>query len=287
MGQFRDRMEQDLKLKNVSPATRKIYLTYARKFVAHYHRPPTELGEREIRLFLLHLIEVEGVSHGTYRQCLAAIKFLYTVTLGQEWQVKRIPFPRHSRRLPITLRVDQVAAILGAITNLKYRVLLATMYAAGLRISEACRLGVEDIDSRRMILWVRDGKGGKDRYTLLPPRLLEILRQYWRIDRPQGWLFPSRTRQGHVNPSAVRTAFKLALGQAGVTGNFTPHALRHSFATHLLDAGTEMVVIQALLGHRQIKTTAVYARVSLSAIRRAVSPLERLPLRWNALKRPL
>jgi len=136
MGQFRDRMEQDLKLKNVSPATRKIYLMYARKFVAHYRRPPTELGEREIRLYLLHLIEVENVSHGTYRQCLAAIKFLYTVTLGQEWQVKRIPFPRHSHRLPVTLRIDQVAAILAAITNLKYRVLLMTMYAAGLRISE-------------------------------------------------------------------------------------------------------------------------------------------------------
>jgi len=138
-----------------------------------------------------------------------------------------------------------------------------------------------------MVLRVLDGKGGKDRYTLLPPRLLEILRQYWLIDRPQGWLFPSRTREGHANPSAVRIAFKLALGQAGVAGDFTPHALRHSFATHLLDAGTEMVVIQALLGHRQIKTTAVYARVSLNAIRRAVSPLEQLPPRWNALKRPL
>jgi integrase/recombinase XerD len=287
MGQLHDRMEQDLKLKNVSPATRKIYLLYARKFVAHYCRPPTELGEREVRLYLLHLIEVEAVSHGTYRQCLAAIKFLYTVTLGQEWQVKRLPFPRHSRRLPVTLRVDQVAATLAAITKLKYRVLLTTMYAAGLRISEACRLRVEDVDSKRMVLRVRDGKGGKDRYTLLPQRLLEILRQYWQIDKPRGWLFPSRTREGHASPSSVRIAFKLALGQAGVAGNFTPHALRHSFATHLLDAGTELVVIQALLGHRRLKTTAVYAQVSLHTIRRAVSPLEQLPPRWNALKRPL
>jgi len=287
MGQLRDRMEQDLKLKNLSPATRKIYLIYARKFVAHYGLPPTELGEREIRLYLLHLMEVEDVSHGTYRQCLAAIKFLYTVTLGQEWQVKRIPFPKHSRRLPVILCVDQVAAILAAITNLKYRVLLTTMYAAGLRISEACRLRIEDIDSRRMVLRVRDGKGGKDRYTLLPQRLLQILRQYWRIDKPRGWLFPSRTREGHANPSSVRKAFKQARGQAGVGGDYTPHALRHSFATHLLDAGTELVVIQALLGHRCFKTTAGYTRVSLHAIRRAVSPLEQLPLRWNALKRPL
>lgn len=287
MGQLHDRMEMDLKLKNVSASTRKIYLIYARKFVAYYRRDPAEISDQEIRRYLLQLIQVEMISHGTYRQVLAALKFLYTVTLGQDWKIRQIPFPKQRRVLPATLRIDQVAAVLAAIRRVKYRVLLMTMYAAGLRISEACRLRVDDIDSKRMALRVRDGKGGKDRFTLLPQRLLQVLRQYWQIDKPRGWLFPGKTQEGHSNPSSVRTAFKIALGQAGVAGDYTPHALRHSFATHLLDAGTELVVIQALLGHSHLKTTAIYTHVSTATIRRTVSPLEQLPPHWNALKRPL
>ena len=287
MGQLRDRMEQDLKLKDVSASTRRIYLIYATKFVAYYRRCPSEINEQEIRRYLLHLIQVEMISHGTYRQVLAALKFLYTVTLGQCWKIRQIPFPKHRRTLPVTLRVDQVAAVLAAIRSVKYRVLLMTMYAAGLRISEACRLRVEDIDSKRMVIRVRDGKGGKDRFTVLPQRLLQVLRQYWQIDKPRGWLFPGKTQEGYSNPRSVRIAFKIAVAQAGVTGNYTPHALRHSFATHLLDAGTELVVLQALLGHSRLKTTAIYTHVSTATIRRTVSPLEQLPPRWNALKRPL
>ena len=282
MGQLRDRMEQDLKLRNVSPATRKVYLLHARRFVAHYGRPPTELGEGEIRRYLLHLMEVEQVSYETYRQNLAAIKFLYTVTMGRPWEVKYLPFPKHRRRLPATLSVEQVAAVLTAVRNVKYRALLMTMYAAGLRITEACQLRVEDIDSRQMVIRVQDGKGGKERYTLLPQRLLVALREYWKLHRPQGWLFPANTILGHASPGSVRKAFRLACQEAGITRRLGPHALRHSFATHLLDAGTELVVIQSLLGHRCLKTTAIYAHVSMAKLRRTTSPLQQLPPVGNA-----
>ena len=173
MGKLRDRMEEDLKLRNVSPATRKVYLLYARKFIAHWRRPPTELGEQEVRQWLLHLMQVELVSYETYRQCLAAVKFLYKVTLGRPCAVEHIPFPQHRRRLPAVLSHEQVAAALGAVQSLKYRALLMTMYASGPRISEACRLRVQDIDSTRMVLRVQDGKGGKDRQA--PPRADNLL----------------------------------------------------------------------------------------------------------------
>jgi site-specific recombinase XerD len=285
MGQLRDRMEEDLKLRNVSPSTRKIYLLYARKFVAHWRRPPTELGAPEVRQWLLHLMQVELVSYETYRQCLAAVKFLYKVTLGRACEVEHVPFPRHRRRPPAVLSREQVAAVLGGVRGLKYRALLMTMYASGLRVSEACRLRVRDVDSARMVLHVRDGKGGKDRLTLLSPRLLRLLRGYWKVDKPRGRLFPGRTRDGHVSPQSVRNVFRRALREAGVEGDFSPHHLRHAFATHLLDDGNELVVIQALLGHRALKTTALYTHVSARTIRRTTSPAEHLPPIWNAQKK--
>jgi site-specific recombinase XerD len=216
------------------------------------------------------------ISYETYRQSLAAIKFLYTVTLGRPWEVK-LPFPKHQKRLPPVLNAQQITAVLSAVKSLKYRAMLMALYAAGLRISEACRLRVQDIDSQGMVLRVQDGKGAKDRYTVLAPRLLQVLREYWKQQRPKGWLFPGHTKDGHLSPVSVRAVFKRALCQAGVPGHYTPHVLRHSFATHLLDAGTELVVIQALLGHRCLKTTALYTRVSLKHIQRVASPVQALP----------
>jgi integrase/recombinase XerD len=285
MGKLRDRMEEDLKLRNVSPATRKVYLLYARKFVAHYGRPPTELGVEEVRGWLLHLMQVELVSYETYRQCLAAVKFLYKVTLGRPDEVQYLPDPKHRQRVPAVLSHDQVAAALGAVQSLKYRALLMAMYAAGLRVSEACRLRIQDIDSKRMVLRVQDGKGGKDRLTLLSRRLLHLLREYWKIEKPSGWLFPGHTHDGHISTESVRTVFRRALREAGLPADFRTHDLRHSFATHLLDGGTELLVIQALLGHRALKTTAHYTHVSNRVIRRTTSPAEQLPPIWNAQKK--
>jgi site-specific recombinase XerD len=278
MGQLRDRMEQDLILRRLSPATRRNYLLYCRKFAAHYRRRPEELGEAEIRAYLLHLIQVEQVSYATYRQIVAALKFLYTVTLARPWEVERIPFPRHrQRRLAEVLRQDQLVQLFAALRRPKYRALLMTCYAAGLRISEACQLRVEDIDSRRMVIRVLYAKGAKQRYTVLSRQLLAVLREYWKIDRPAEWLFPGQGTSGHVVPDTVRGVFRKARRQVGLGKWCTPHTLRHSFATHLLENGTELVVIQALLGHSTIKTTTAYTHVRTDHIRKVTSPFDFLP----------
>jgi site-specific recombinase XerD len=278
MGQLRDRMEQDLILRQLSPATRRNYLLYCRKFAAHYGRSPEELGAVEIREYLLYLIQVEQISHSTYRQIVAALKFLYTVTLSQPWAVERIPLPRHRRdSFPEVLRQDQLLVLFRALRRLKYRALLMTCYAAGLRISEACQLRVEDIDSKRMVLRVRYAKGGKQRYTVLSPRLLEVLREYWKHERPRQWLFPGQGKTGHVIPETIRRVFRQACEEVGLGRWCTPHTLRHSFATHLLENGTELVVIQALLGHSTMRTTTTYTHVRTDHIGRLQSPFDLLP----------
>ncbi|MFH0980532.1 MAG: site-specific integrase [Planctomycetota bacterium] len=278
MGELRRKMEEDLKLKGFSPCTAKVYLLYCRKFAAHYGRSPEVLGEEEIRKFLLHLIQVEQVSHYTYRQIFASLKFLYTVTLSREWEVDRIPFPKHRQnKLPEVLNNDQVLALLEALQSPKYRAIMTSCYAAGLRISEACRLRVDEIDSNRMVIRVRQGKGCKERYTLLSPRLLEMLRVYWRIYRPMEWMFPGRTQAGHVSPDTVRQVFSKARVAAGIGRWCTPHTLRHAFATHLLDRGTDLAVIQTLLGHASIETTRIYTHVTIEHIQKTESPLDHLP----------
>jgi integrase/recombinase XerD len=279
MAQLHDRMERDLILKRFSPSTRRNYLLYCRRFAAHYRRSPEQMGETEIRRFLLHLIQIEQVSYATYRQVLAALKFLYTVTLDRAWEVERIPFPRHHRKkLPEVLNRDQLLGLFRAMHSPKYRALMMTCYAAGLRIGEACRLRPEDIDSARKVIRIRQGKGCKERYTLLPQRLLEMLRCYWRLYKPQGWLFPGGTADGHISPDTVRQVFRKAREAAGLGRWCTPHTLRHAFATHLLEAGTDLAVLQALLGHASIKTTTVYTHVGLELLQKTPSLLDRLPL---------
>jgi integrase len=278
MGQLRDRMEQDLKLKGVSPATIRNYLLYCRKFAAFYMRSPEELGAAEVRAFLLHQIEVEQLAYASYRQVYAALKFLFSVTLGRPGDVSRIPFPkRQPSSLPKVLTVAELTAFFAALRKPKYRALFMTCYAAGLRLGEACHLRVEDIDSQRMVLRVRAGKGGKERLTVLSPRLLEVLRAYWRLAKPRSWLFPGATPSRSVALDTARSVFHRARTQAGLPLGYSPHSLRHSFATHLLDAGTDLVLIQSLLGHRSIETTSHYTHVSLARLQQVTSPLDRLP----------
>jgi len=278
MGQLRDRMEQDLKLKRVSPATIHNYLLYCRKFAAFFMRSPEELGAAEVRTFLLHQIEVEQLAYASYRQVYAALKFLYSVTLSRPEAVSRIPFPkRQPSSLPKTLTVEQLSAFFTAIRKPKYRALFMTCYAAGLRLSETCHLRVEDIDSQRMVLRVRNGKGGKERLTVLSPRLLEVLRAYWRLAKPKDWLFPGYPPTRPVTVDTARDVFHRAREKAGLPQGYTPHSLRHSFATHLLDAGTDLVLIQQLLGHASIRSTSRYTHVSVRRIQQTVSPLDRLP----------
>jgi integrase len=271
-------MEQDLKLKGVSPATIRNYLIYCRKFAAFYMRSPEQLGAAEVRAFLLHQIEVEQLTYASYRQVYAALKFLYSVTLGRPGEVSRLPFPRRQPNpLPKVLTGAQLTAFFAALRKPKYRALFMTCYAAGLRLGEACHLRVEDIDSQRMVLRVRAGKGGKERLTVLSPRLLEVLRAYWRLAKPRLWLFPGATPNRPVALDTARSVFHNARAQADLPRGYTPHSLRHSFATHLLDAGTDLVLIQNLLGHRSIETTSRYTHVSLARLQQATSLLDRLP----------
>ncbi len=276
MGQLRDQMEADLKIGGYSPSTRTTYLFYARKFAGHFMRSPADMGAEEVRQFLLYLVEGRGVSRSTLRQVRSSLHFLYAVTLNRPVEVEWLPIPRKEKRLPVVLSGTEVAALLDAVRGPKYRAVLMAMYAGGLRISEACRLRPEDIDSRRRVIRIR-GKGEKERCTLLSERLLDHLRDYWRHVRPhEGWLFPGRTKQGHAAKETVRNVFHKAVRVAGIQKPATPHSLRHSFATHLIDAGTDVTVVKALLGHSSLRATEVYAHTSVEQLARTTSPLDLL-----------
>lgn len=273
MGQLRERMLEDLKLSGYSPATAQVYLHYGKEFTKHFRRSPREMGEEEVRAFLLHLLDVRRLSHDSYRQCYAALKFLYRVTLKRPFEVESLPRPRKIRRLPQVLSGTEVEALLRAFTQPKYRTLAMVMYAAGLRVSEACRLRVGDIDSPRMLLHVRQGKGGQDRTVMLSRRLLKNLRAYWKKERPRDYLFPA-ARTPSLNPSSVRQVVHRAGQKAGLRKRVYPHLLRHSFATHLVEMGVDVTVIQALLGHRHLAATTRYTQVSRRHIQRLQSPLD-------------
>ncbi|MCK4960460.1 MAG: site-specific integrase [Planctomycetes bacterium] len=278
MGILHDRMEADLKIAGYSPSTRKVYLIYARKFAEHFQRSPATMGAGEIRDFLLHLIEHRHASRETVRQVRSALRFLYAVTLNRAVEVDWLPPGRRAKRLPVVLGGTEVAALFAAIRSVKYRAILMTMYAGGLRISEACRLLPNEIDSKRMVIHVRRGKGGVDRYTVLSKHLLQCLRDYWRYHRPQmnGYLFPGGTVLGHACPQTVRNVFANAVADADIKKKITPHVLRHCFATHLLECGTDVTVVQALLGHRSLQTTQTYTHISTEHIARTASPLDAL-----------
>jgi integrase/recombinase XerD len=277
MGQIRERMEADLKLKGFSPTTSKEYLLRARHFVAYYRRSPEELGEGEVRQFLLHLVEERGVRAATHRMYVAALRFLFVVTLKRPEVVASIPWPKVPRPLPDILSGKEVEKLLSTVRSIKHRALLMTAYGAGLRISEACTLEVGDIDSKRMMIHVREGKRGKDRYVMLSQKLLDTLRLHWRRLHPRGrYLFPGAFPGAPITPSAVSLMLRKAVAAAGLTKRVTFHALRHGFATHLLEAGEDIRTIQRLLGHTSIQTTARYTAVSKAHIARTRSPLDML-----------
>ncbi len=273
MGRLRNRMEEDLRLAGYSPSTIKVYVLYSRLFVKHYMKSPEEMGVDDVRDFLL-LLRDRGVSPSTFRQYRASLIFLYTVTLGRSLELERIPLQRGAQRIPAVLSGTEVSSILGAVENPKYRLLLSTLYAGGLRISEGCRLRVSDIDSKRMLIFVRSGKGQKDRHSILSARLLRELREYWLAERPKEWLFPSKTGRGHVTPETIRKVFKLALRDAGVRKDASPHTLRHSFATHLLESGMDIAVVKELLGHANLSTTAIYTHLSTERLAGMDSPFD-------------
>lgn len=278
MGRIRDRMAKDLEIAGYKPSTQRIYLVHARRFVAHFQRSPEELGADHVREFLFHLIENHRASRQTVRQVRAALRFLYAVTLRRPLEVDWIPPGRLQKPLPVILSPAEVAALLEAVRQPTRRAVLTTMYAAGLRIREACRLLPEDVHSQRMLIHVRCGKGSRDRYTILSPRLLQHLRQYWQNHRSHvnGYLFPGGTRLGHVSLQSVRKGFRQALQDTDIRKDVTPHVLRHCFATHLLQSGHDVTIVQALLGHQSVRTTERYTHVRVEHVARIRSPLDAL-----------
>jgi site-specific recombinase XerD len=224
---------------------------------------------------MLHLIQ-KKVSWSVYNQTLAALRFLSEVTLGRKDVLERIPFPKQPKRLPVVLSLDEVARFFAAVVGIRHRAILMTAYAAGLRLSEVTGLRVEDIDSERMVIRVRQAKGRKDRYVMLSPRLLTLLREYWRAARPTEWLFPGDVPGQPITGKAVYMVCVQAARTAGLGKHVSVHTLRHSFATHLLEAGTDLRTIQVLLGHRKLETTAVYTHVSPVKVQATCSPLDRL-----------
>ncbi len=277
MGKLKDRMAADMELRAYRPSTHQEYLRCAKNFAAHYMKSPAEMGEDQIREYLLYLIREKKAGPSTVKMSVAALKFLYTHTLERPEEVVRIPWPKVLKPLPTILSGTEVSRLLESFHSLKHRMIAMATYGAGLRISETCRLQAGDLDSDRMLLHVRNGKRGRDRYVMLPKRLLLWLRTYWREARPPGpGLFPGRDPNGHIGADAVREAIRKATEDAGISKRVTPHVLRHSFATHLLETGTDIRTIQALLGHGSIRTTEHYLRVSKAHIGRVESPLDKL-----------
>jgi integrase/recombinase XerD len=278
MTPLRRRMIEDMQLRNFSTGTITVYVNSVARLARHFGRSPEALGPEEVRAYLTHLIKERHVSWSYYNQILQAFRFLYNITLGRTEVLQHVACPKRPRRLPVVLSPEEVARFFAAVTGIRHRALLMTAYAAGLRISEVAALRVEDIDSRRMVIRVRQGKGRKDRYVMLSPRLLDLLRRYWKAARPRTWLFPGQDPDRPIGIRTVTRACRQALEASGLGKRVTVHTLRHSFATHLLEAGTDLRTIQVLLGHRCLRTTALYTHVSTAALQATASPFDRLAL---------
>lgn len=274
MTTLRQRMIEDLKLRNRSPRTIQSYIAHVANFARYFGKSPELLGLEEIRQYQVYLAERRKVSWSNYNQAVCALRFFYRHTLGRDWTVGHIPFPRQPKKLPVVLSQAEVKRLLAAVRNYKLRVLLMTTYAAGLRLSEVIHLLVTDIDSQRMVIRVRQGKGQKDRYVMLSPELLRELRLYWRQERPTTWLFPGKHNEQPIHAAVVQRVCHQAGQHAGLTKPVNMRCLRHSFATHLLEAGTNIRVIQTLLGHSCVSTTQIYTRVSTQTLRDTVSPFD-------------
>lgn len=278
MGELRERMENDLIIRGLSPNTQRSYLTAVKGLAKYYRRRPDELSTVEVQRYLRHLIEERRLAPASVRLASQGIRFFYRITLDRPNVDTGIPLPKGAKRLPEILSPQEVVRILYAATSRRDRALLMTTYGAGLRVSEVVRLELRDLDSDRGLIRVAGGKGRKDRYTLFSERLREELRAYYRVYRPQRLLFPSRRRDPTValDPHSAQRMFHVAKTRAGVSKQGGIHSLRHAFATHMLEAGIDLLTIQHLLGHRDLRTTAGYIQVATRSLTTQISPLDRL-----------
>ena len=271
---LRQRLIDDMTARRYSEKVQKAYVRHVRTFAAFLGRSPDTATSDDLRRFQLHL--AQQISPGSINAAIAALRFFFTVTLERPDLVRPLTIVNEPRKAPVVLSQEEVARLLEAAPGLKYKAALSVAYGAGLRVSEVANLKVSDIDSQRMTLRVEQGKGQRDRYVMLSPQLLELLRDWWRAARPQVWLFPG---QNPINPMTTRQlnrAVTAAKTLAGISKRVSPHTLRHSFATHLLEQSVDIRVIQVLLGHAKLETTALYTRIAVNTIRDVESPLERL-----------
>jgi len=278
MTPLRQRMTEDMQVRNLSPHTQTCYVQQVSLFARHFGRSPEVLGPEDIRTYQVYLTSEKKLAPGSILIAVAALRFLYRVTLHKDWSFEDvIPAPKKPQKLPIVLSPEEVQHFLACVSNRKHRTILTTCYAAGLRVSETVRLKPTEIDSQRMVIRVEQGKGQKDRYVMLSPKLLEILREWWRMAKPKPWLFPGDIPGRHITRSAVELICRDAHQVSRISKPVTPHSLRHAFAVHLLERGTDVRTIQLLLGHRSLATTARYLRIATSKVCSTTSPFDLLP----------
>jgi len=275
MAELRDKMIRDMKLREFSPRTQEAYLKAVTGLVKHYNRNPASISHTEIEDYILYLREDLGLSWNTCNVAISGIKFLYNETLKDKSLTWRMPERKSIKRLPVILSQNEVESIIYAPTNVKHRAMLVIAYSSGLRASEIIRLKLGDIDSKRMTIRVEEGKGRKDRYSILSESCLAELRDYYKAYKPVTWLFPSTDPEKHIHQSTLNQVFRSAKKMAGIKKGNGIHMLRHAFATHLLEAGCDLRMIQKLLGHKSIKTTSIYTHVS-HRIDKVISPLDLL-----------
>ena len=276
MTELRRRMDDDMVVRGMAVRTRETYLAAVKGLAKHYRRSPDQISDEEVQAYLLHLIRDRHRSWNTCHTVVHGLRFLYHTTLKRDRTTFSIPSMRQPGKLPAILSREEVERILAHATNLKHRTMLMTIYAAGLRLNEALHLRVTDVDSARMTIRVEQGKGGKDRYTVLSRRLLDALRAYWKSGRPSSWLFPSQETGEPLHPTALQRAYQQAKLHAGITKPGGIHGLRHAFATHLLEAGVDLHTIQRLLGHKDLNTTSRYIQLTRHTEMGADSPLDLL-----------
>jgi integrase/recombinase XerD len=277
MSPLRRRMIEDMTIRKFAPKTQHDYLQRVKNFAAYLGRSPDTANFEDLRRYQLHLA-ASGAGVPTLNQTISTLRFFFKVTLGRPDIVERTAFVHEPSKLPVVLSPEEVARFLDAAAGLKYKTALSVAYGAGLRASEVVALKITDIDSQRMVIRVEQGKGRKDRYVMLSPHLLDLLRAWWKLARPQGWLFPGQNRLNPLTTRQLNRACHAAAQRADIDKRVSLHTLRHSFATHLLEQNIDIRVIQVLLGHAKLDTTALYTRVATKTIQQVMSPLDRITL---------
>jgi integrase/recombinase XerD len=275
MRPLRQRFIEDMGIRNLAESTQKSYVSAMRRLAGYYKRSPDELSEEEVRKYLLYVTQEKKVSASTFRQDISALRFFYTVTLNREWMIHHLPYPRVSKKLPEVLSQEEVKRLIKGARNLRDRALLSVAYSTGARVSEVMGLKLSDIDRAQGLIHIRSGKGAKERRALLSKKLLALLEKYWREFRPTNFLFSSAEGEP-LGDSVLQKLCKDAALRAGIRKRVYPHLLRHSFATHLLESGTDIRTVQVLLGHSQIVTTAGYLKVTTHHLRKVTNPLDAL-----------